>query len=117
VLLVAKPDSEAVLEAYTVVKLAPHAEVAGKLRLVLNQSENLTRAQRVARQFADTCRKFLEYEINLAEPVGIALPTTPSRNSAYEQPLRLLAADILSDSTVYAARHKTYQASAVQALS
>jgi flagellar biosynthesis protein FlhG len=99
ILLVTTPDAASVRDAYTSVKLAPWGDVDGKLRLVVNQCDEVTLASRVGEGFSSTCRQFLGMKL-----VGAAVQVTPIESPAHRQSLRLLAAEVLSHSCAYAQR-------------
>lgn len=99
VLLVTTSDAAALRDAYAAVKLAPWGDVDGKLRLVVNQCSDVSLAQRVGDGFSSTCRQFLGMKL-----VGAAAQITESGNGGHRQSVRLLAADVLSQSCAYAHR-------------
>jgi flagellar biosynthesis protein FlhG len=114
ILLVTTPDTSSVREAYTAVKMAPWGDVDGKLRLVINQANDSAHATRVGEGFSSTCRQFLNMKL-----VGAAAQVASQGTNAYRQSLRLLAADVLSQTCVFEHRvsggHQTHHARASQA--
>ncbi len=109
VLLVTTPDSAAVTDSYATVKISPYAELADKLRLVVNRCDDHSAAQQMGNRFAATCQQFLG--LGIGETITVANNTAtdaPGRirirtsrlNNAFEQSVRLLAADILSSCLV-----------------
>ncbi|NOY42885.1 MAG: MinD/ParA family protein [Planctomycetes bacterium] len=109
VLLVTTPDSDAVTDSYATVKLSPYVELAEKLRLVVNRCDDHHTAQQIGNRFATTCQQFLG--IDVGETITVASNTAtdaPGRirirtsrlNNAFEQSVRLLAADVLSSCLV-----------------
>jgi len=99
ILLVTTTDSAAIRDAYTAVKMAPWGDVDGKLRLIVNQCDDAAIATRVGDGFSSTCRQFLGMKL-----VGSAAQITNSTTPGHRQSLRLLAADVLSQTCVYSHR-------------
>ena len=109
VLLITTTDPAAVMDSYAAVKLAPRAEVDGKVRLVVNRCDDRPLAQRVGNRFAATCRRFLDMHVTLASAVACreqraamthARRRTTVDHSAFGQSMRLLAAEVISSSLV-----------------
>jgi flagellar biosynthesis protein FlhG len=108
ILLVTTPDTSSVRDAYTAVKMAPWGDVDGKLRLVINQADDAALAARIGEGFSSTCRQFLNMKL-----VGAAAQVAGQGTNAYRQSLRLLAADVLSQTCVFehhvpAGHHSNY---------
>jgi flagellar biosynthesis protein FlhG len=99
ILLVTTTDAAAVRDAYTAVKLAPWGDVDGKLRLVVNQCDDLALGTRVGERFSSTCRQFLGMKL-----VGASAQVACTNASGHRQSVRLLAADVLSQVCVYSQR-------------
>lgn len=102
VLLVTTAQPSSVMDAYATVKLAPWGDVDGKLRLVVNQCNDLGLGMRASDSFTSTCRRFLNMRL-LGDAAVLAsdkqLPAgaeTLSHRSPLRRSLRLLAADLLS---------------------
>jgi flagellar biosynthesis protein FlhG len=114
ILLVTTPDTSSVREAYTAVKMAPWGDVDGKLRLVINQTNDSSLATRVGEGFSSTCRQFLNMKL-----VGAAAQVASQGTNAYRQSLRLLAADVLSQTCLFEHRvsggHQSHHTRATQA--
>lgn len=109
VLLITTGESSAVMDSYAAVKLSPWAEVDGKVRLVVNRCDDRQLAQRIADQFAETCRRFLGLDVASAPAVACReeTRTTAQRqrvatvdNRAFHQSIRLLAAEVISSCLV-----------------
>ncbi len=104
VFLVTTPEPSTVLESYATVKLAPWVEIDGRLRLVVNRCNEVDLGIRASDGFTSTCRRFLGMKL-LGEAAVLAfdsqLPSgtrTLSHRSPFRRSLRLLAADLLSQS-------------------
>jgi MinD-like ATPase involved in chromosome partitioning or flagellar assembly len=104
ILLISTPDSVAVMDSYAAVKHSPWGDVDGKIRLVLNQCDAPAAGRATGQRFEATCQRFLG--IRVVAPAVLAtrsdivatvtLPLDPDR--AFRQSIRLLAADVMSDS-------------------
>lgn len=99
ILLVTTPDATTVREAYSTVKSAPWGDVDGKLRLVVNRCNDNSLAKRVSDGFTSTCRQFLGMKL-----VGSAAQVAAEQDVTFRQSVRLLAADVLSQSFVFGRR-------------
>ena len=110
ILLVSTDESVAVMDSYAAVKLSPWGDVDGKVRLVVNQSDNAANAETIGTRFAATCRRFLGIQVapSLAlttRPDWLAAVTGREGNSGsrhYQRSLRLLAAEVMSTSLAVA---------------
>lgn len=102
VLLVTSPEPVAVMDSYAAIKLAPWGDIDGKVRLVVNQCDDLEFAQNVGHRFSATCRRFLG--IHVEEPAAVASRGTESRNTErFKKSVRTLAADVISSVRVVTA--------------
>lgn len=112
VLLVSTNESVAVMDSYAAVKLSPWGDVDGKVRLVINRCDESIAAKRIGERFEATCRRFLG--IHVASPAALATcpdmlaaiteRSTPTTDRDYRRTVRLLAAEVISDSQVVATR-------------
>ncbi|TWU27785.1 MinD/ParA family ATP-binding protein [Bythopirellula polymerisocia] len=102
ILLLCTPQPSVVMDGYAALKLAPWVDVDGKLHLVVNQCSDPVEGMRVSDSFTSTCRRFLGMKL-LGE--AAVLPSekqlssgaaTLSLRSPFRRSLRLLAADLLS---------------------
>jgi flagellar biosynthesis protein FlhG len=96
VLLVAQPESQALMGAYAAVKLAQHDRLAGKLRLAVARCDDLADAERVHAAFAAACARFLDCAMSIG-PVALPRFEGASDDEAYRRAVRLLAADLACD--------------------
>lgn len=112
ILLVSTDESVAVMDSYAAVKLSPWGDVDGKIRLVVNQCDDLQVAKEIGSRFAATCRRFLGIRVAEAVSVGtrpdIVTSVTQGTNEAGErefcQTMRLLAAEVTSNSLAFATK-------------
>lgn len=109
ILLVSSPEAGSLRDAYTTVKMAPWGDVDGKLRLVVNQCDDATLANRVGEGFSSTCRQFLQMKLvgTAAQISSDSSLTESGRNhsgTSHRQSVRLLAADVLSQACVFSHR-------------
>jgi MinD-like ATPase involved in chromosome partitioning or flagellar assembly len=98
VLLVAPPESNAMLDAYAAVKLAQYHRLDHKFRLLLNRCDDEPAAAALAQRFAATCRRFLF----VGPRPHAMLPTHAGSEPAADvdqflRATRLLAADLACD--------------------
>ncbi len=111
ILLVTTVQPASVMDGYATVKLAPWGDVDGKLRLVINQCNEVNLGMRASDSFTSTCRRFLGMRL-LGDAAVLAsenqLSTgaeTLSQRSPLRRSLRLLAADLLSQSYLVQGRN------------
>lgn len=104
ILLVTTPESEPVMDSYAAIKMAPWGDVDGKLRPVINRCTDTNLGNRVSQGLSTTCRKFLGMKL-LGDasilPTDVRLQQGDTRLSCaspLQRTLRLLAADVLSQS-------------------
>jgi flagellar biosynthesis protein FlhG len=104
ILLVTRCDSRSLLESYATVKAASPDDLDGRLRLVINHCADTSQGHRAGENFAATCREHLGMKL-----LGGATLLPPderleageesvSSSSSFRRSLRLLAADVLSQS-------------------
>ena len=98
--LITTTDEESIKGAYASIKLASWGDVDGKLKLVINRSDNEDSALRIADRFVSTCRRFLGVNVGQATPLADA----ENFAVAYSRSTRLLATDIVSESLVISER-------------
>jgi len=98
VLLVATPESGAMLDAYTAVKLAQYHRLDNKFRLLFNRCDVDAEGAPLAQRFDETCRRFLF----VGPRPHATLPSFTPGEAAGEseqflRAARLLAADLACD--------------------
>lgn len=99
ILLVTSTNTAALRDAYAAVKMSPWGDVDGKLRLVVNRCDDSELASRVGQGLSSTCRKFLGMKL-----IGNASQLCNDTSRGYRSSVRLLAADVLSQSCLYTQR-------------
>ncbi|QEG33068.1 AAA family ATPase [Bythopirellula goksoeyrii] len=111
ILLVTTVQSSSVMDSYAAVKLAPWGDVDGKLRLVVNQCNDVDLGMRASDSFASTCRRFLGMRL-LGDAAVLASDKqlhagaeTLSHRSPLRRSVRLLAADLLSQAYLIQGRN------------
>jgi len=99
------------MDSYATVKLSPWGDVDDKVRLVINQCDNLGAAKTIGTRFEATCRRFLG--IRVAPPAALAIrpdivAAVMGREKVsdreFRQSIRLLAAEVLSTSLAFASK-------------
>ncbi len=119
VLLITTEEPSVVMDSYAAIKLAPWAEVDGKVRLVVNRCDDRRLSQRIADRFAETCHRFLGLDVASAPTVACREETramtqrqlgATANNLAFHQSIRLLAAEVIGSCLVvsgFASNHST----------
>jgi MinD-like ATPase involved in chromosome partitioning or flagellar assembly len=104
ILLVSRCDSRSLLESYATVKAASPDDSDGRMRLVINRCQDTALGNRAGENFAATCREHLGMKLlagaTLLPPDERleAGEASVSSSSSFSRSLRLLAADVLSQS-------------------
>ena len=110
VLLVSNPDSQAIMDCYSTIKLSPYEEITDKLRLLVNRCDQLDTAQHWCHRLQTTCQQFLDLQIN---EITIVASNSQQHSqevglgASFQQSLRLLAADMLSITIVLSKKQPT----------
>jgi len=115
VLLVTTLEPDAMKASYSAVKLAPWGDVDGKVRLVVNRSDEDRQAQQAGERFAATCRQFLG--VNLCQPLAVVKQAssvdlfsdrvcTSHDDAPFRQSISLLSAEVLSSCLVLSNHHQ-----------
>jgi MinD-like ATPase involved in chromosome partitioning or flagellar assembly len=94
VLLVTKPRSASIVDAYAAVKLSRHDRLEGKLQLVVTRCDAAADAARIHAGFSDTCQRFLGQTV---KPPALLPAFGDAPDVNFHRSLRLLAADLACD--------------------
>lgn len=120
VLLVTTLEPDAMKASYSAVKLAPWGDVDGKVRLVVNQTDEDRQAQQAGDRFAATCRRFLG--VNLCQPIAVVKQAASTDlfddracashdDAPFRQSISLLSAELISSCLVLSSHRRGYASS------
>ncbi len=103
ILLVTTPEPVAVMDSYAAIKQTDTQSLDQKLRIVVNRCDNKAEARAIVGRLDHTCRRFLGNP--LSHGSTIANRQASNDEEDFEQSVRLLAAEVASNTQTTIQRH------------